>query len=51
MYKESHLTLFFGLNLARNWLLITLIEFKLCQVNCQVNNSNDCQVICTSTTV
>ena len=24
---------------------------KLCQVNCQVNNSNDCQVICTSTTV
>ena len=24
---------------------------KLCQVNCQVNNSNDCQVNCTSTTV
>ena len=29
---------------------IKFASAKLCQVNCQVNNSNDCQVICTSST-
>lgn len=30
---------------------IKFASAKLCQVNCQVSNSNDCQVICTSATV
>ena len=37
-----------------SYYFIHFIKFasaELCQGNCQVNNSNDCQVICTSTTV